>query len=151
MAWAWRIQRRERSVRAPFLEEVFPTDVEADFSVDYTPESMAGTMEKIRTIAAICELPPDQEKSLVSGCEAFMNEMLTRRASDEHLRGSFEIRLVDKTDQTTVTFKTGGRPLQLDLAPVDKDYFDYKYLYGVNVTTVMFRKNKLHHREGGGN
>lgn len=138
MTSTWLIQRRERSVRAPFLEEVFPTDVEADFSVAYTRASVDGTIEKIATIAAICELPPDQENSLVNCCADYMNQLLARQAADENLKGTFEIRLVDKTDLTSVTFKTVGRPLQFDLE--HPDTLDYKYLYGVNVTTVVFNK-----------
>ena len=138
MVWARRIQRRERFVRAPFLEEVFPTDVEADFSVEYTRESVDMTMEKIRKIAAICELPADKEKSLVTCCEELMNKLFVRRAADKSMRSGFEIRLVDKTDLTSVTFKTVGRPLQFDFEHTDS--VDYKYLYGVNVTTVEFRK-----------
>ena len=138
MTSTWLIQRRERSVRAPFLEEVFPTDVEADFSVAYTRASVDGTIEKIATIAAICELPPDQENSLVNCCADYMNQLLARQAADENLKGTFEIRLVDKTDLTSVTFKTVGRPLQFDLE--HPDTLDYKYLYGVNVTTAVFNK-----------
>ena len=138
MAWARGIQRRERFVRAPFLEEVFPTDVEADFSVEYTRKSVDGTMEKIRKIAVICELPADKQTSLVTCCEDFMDRLLVRRAEDKSMRSGFEIRLVDKTDLTSVTFKTVGRPLQFDLD--HPDTLDYKYLYGVNVTTIVFLK-----------
>ena len=142
MAWTRRIQRRERFVRAPFLEEVFPTDVEADFSVDYSRESIDGTMERIYKIAAICELPADKEKALVNCCQDFMDHLLVRRPEDKSMRSGFEIRLVDKTDLTSVTFKTVGKPLQFNLDPTGPDNIDYKYLYGVNVTTVEFHKDR---------
>lgn len=50
--------------------------------------------------------------------------------------------LVDKPDQTQVTFKTVGRPAQLELEQIDSgsDRIDYKYLYGVNVTFLEFMK-----------
>ena len=138
LTWTWRIQKREHNVRAPFLEEVFPTDVEADFSVNYTRKAIDMTMEKIRKIAAICELPAGKENALVNSCGDLMNRLLVRRASDKSMRNGFEIRLVDKTDLTSVTFKTVGRPLQFDLD--HPDTLDYKYLYGVNVTTIVFLK-----------
>ena len=142
LTWTWRIQKREHNVRAPFLEEVFPTDVEADFSVNFTRKSVDMTMEKIRKIAAICELPAGKENALVNSCGDLMNRLLVRRASDKSMRNGFEIRLVDKPDQTQVTFKTIGRPLQLMTEPLDQsgDRIDYKYLYGVNVTYLAFQK-----------
>ena len=159
---ARRIQRRERNVRAPFLAEAFPTDVEADFCVDYTRASVDGTMEKIRTIAAVCELPPGKELSLVICCEDLLNNLLARKAADGSMRGAVEIRLVDKPDCTRITFKAVGRPfnpvvrfddtayerfckgepLELELELVNKlsDRIDHKYLYGVNVTILEFVK-----------
>ena len=87
--------------------------------------------------------PPEQEKSLVNCCEDYMNQLLARQATEESLKGNFEIRLVDKTDSTTATFKTVGKPLQFDLEPLDKtaNRIDHKYAYGVNVTTVVFPKD----------
>ena len=83
-----------------------------------------------------------KEQSLVNSCEDLMNKLLVRRASDKSMRSGFEIRLVDKPDQTQVTFKTIGQPLQLVAEPIDKpnDRIDYKYLYGVNVTCLAFQK-----------
>lgn len=142
MAWTWRIRRREHNVRAPFLEEVFPTDVEADFNVKYDRASVEGTMENIRTIAAVCELPAEEETSLVNSCKDLMDKLLVRREMDKSMRSGFEIRLVDKPDLTRVTFKTVGRPLQLEpeQAGQHEQRIDYKYLYGVNVTSLEFRK-----------
>ena len=142
MLWARRIQRREHNVRAPFLEEVYPTDVEADFDVAYTRDSVDMTMERIRKIAAICELSAEKEASLVNCCEGMMEKFLARRTTDKSMRSGFEIRLVDKPDQTQVTFKTVGKPAQIEIEQMDKhsDRIDYKYLYGVNVTCLAFQK-----------
>ena len=142
MASTWRIQRKKHNVRAPFLEEVFPTDVEADFNVQYNSKSVEGTMEDIRTIAAVCELPAGKEASLVSSCEDLMNKLLDRRKMDKSMRSGFEIRLVDKPDLTRVSFKTVGRPLQIepDQARIQDNRIDYKYMYGVNVTHLEFQK-----------
>ena len=161
---ALRIQRKEGNVRAPFLVEAFPTDVEADFDVEYNRESVDGTMEKIGTVAAICELPAGKEMFLSICCEELMNNLLLRKASDESIQGCLEIRIVDKPDLTRVTFKAAGKPfnpvlrfddtaydrfckgdpLHLELELVNKlcDRIDYKYLYGVNITSVEFLKQE---------
>ena len=141
MAWSWRIQRKERNVRAPFLEEVFPTDVEADFNVTYSDKSVEKTMGDIRTLAAVCELPAEKEAALIGCCEDLMHKLLDRRKVDKSMRGGFEIRLVDKPDMTRVTFKTVGRLLRIDPDRAASDYsIDYKYMYGVNVTYLEFQK-----------
>ena len=142
MAWTRRIQWREHNVRAPFLEEVYPTDVEADFTVEYTRKSIDRNLEKIRKIAAICDLPTEKEKSLINNCEELMNRLFVRRAADKSMRSGFEIRLVDKPDRAQVTFKTIGRPLQLapEVADGHSERIDYKYLYGVNVTCMEYQK-----------
>lgn len=159
---ALHIQHRQRNVQAPFLAETFPTDVEADFTVDYTQESFGQTLEKIRTVAAICELPSGKETFLNICCEDLMNNLLLRKAEDKSMRGRFEIRLVDKPELTRVTFKSAGKPfnpvirfdqtayerfckgepLDLELELINKlsDRIDHRYLYGVNVTTVEFLK-----------
>ena len=141
MASTWRIQSKEHNVRAPFLEEVFPTDVEADFNVTYSDESVEGTMVDIRTIATVCELPAPKEAALINSCQDMMNKLLDRRKVDKSMRGGFEIRLVDKPDLTRVTFKTVGKPLQLEPDGIGSDNrIDYKYMYGVNVTHLEFQK-----------
>lgn len=136
--------------------------MEADFTVDYTPESFGQTLEKIRTVAAICELPSGKETFLNICCEDLMNNLLLRKAEDKSMRGRFEIRLVDKPELTRVTFKSAGKPfnpvirfdqtayerfckgepLDLELELINKlsDRIDHRYLYGVNVTTVEFLK-----------
>ena len=163
MLTAWRIQRKEGNVRAPFLEEVFPIDVEADFTVAYSRESIDATMAQIRTAAGICELPGGKDTFLTICCEDLLNNLLARKAADSSMRGDVEIRLVDKPDCTRVTFRAAGNPfnpiirfddtayerfckgepLQLELELVNKlcDRIDHKYLYGVNVTSVDFRKS----------
>ena len=159
---AWWVQKQTGNVRAPFLVDAFPTDVEADFDAEYTRESVNATMEKIRTVAAICELPSGKEMFLNICCEDLMNNLLLRKATDESLRGSLEIRLVDKPELTRVTFKSAGKPfnpvirfddtayerfckdepLDLELELVNKlcDRIDHQYLYGVNITSVEFLK-----------
>ena len=156
------IQKKKGNVQAPFLVNAFPTDVEADFDVEYTRESVDATMEKIQTVATICELPSGKEMFLNICCEDLMNNLLLRKAADESLRGSMEIRIVDKPELTRVTFKTAGKPfnpvirfddtayerfckdepLDLELELVNKlcDRIDHHYLYGVNITSVEFLK-----------
>lgn len=141
MAWTWRTQRREHNVRAPFLEEVFPTDVEADFDVEYSKKSVEGTMKDIRIIAAVCELPDAGEAALLGCCESLMGKLLDRRKVDKSMKSGFEIRLVDKPDITCVTFKTIGRPMQIEPDYSGSVYcIDYKYMYGVNMTYLEFQK-----------
>lgn len=155
-----RIQRKTPSVQAPFLEEVFPVDVEVDFPVAFTRESIDGTMEKIRTIVTICELPSAKELCLTICCEDLMNNLLQRKGPEEDRNSAFEIRIVDKPDLTRVTVKDVGKPFnpviplddepgpipddtqQLELRTVNQlcDRIHYKYLFGINVTYLEFSK-----------
>ena len=102
---------------------------------------MVEAMGDIRTIAAVCELPAKREAALIGCCEDLMHKLLDRRKVDKSMRSGFEIRLVDKPDTTCVTFKTVGKPLQIEPDWDDSDYsIDYKYMYGVNVTYLEFQK-----------
>ena len=152
------IQRNNPGVRAPFLEEVFPVDVEADFPVEFSRQSIDETMEKIRTIVTICELPSTKELCLNICCEDMMNNLLFRKGPEEQ-HGGFEIRIVDKPDLTRVTVKDVGKPFnpviqfddppdavpdetQLELRTINQlcDHISHKYLFGVNVTYLEFSK-----------
>ena len=158
-ASAWLIQRKNPGVRAPFLEEVFPVDVEADFPVEFSRESIDETMEKIRTIVTICELPSTKELCLTICCEDMMNNLLYRKEPAERHDG-FEIRIVDKPDLTRVTVKDVGKPFNpviqfddppdavpdetqpLELRTINQlcDHITHKYLFGINVTYLEFSK-----------
>lgn len=158
-----RIQQRMHNVSAPFLTEVFPVDVEAGFDVAYSRESIDETMEKIQTIASICELPDGKEMRLVICCEELMNNLLDRKQSEGSLQGAFDVRIVDKTDLTQVTFRAAGKPfnpitrfdeeayvrflndesIDLELEMVNKlcDRIAHKYMFGVNYTWLDFKKS----------
>lgn len=158
---AIRIQRRERNVRAPFLVKAFPAEVEADFDVSYTRGSVDETMEKIRTVALICELPAGKEMFLTICCEELMNNLLLERGATGG-QERFEVRIVDKPDTTQVSVKSVGKPfnpvlrfdedaaerilrgepVQLELEMVNKlsDRIDHRYMFGVNITSLSFDK-----------
>ena len=136
---ARRIQHREGNVRAPFLAEAFPIDVEADFTVEYNRESMTAVLEQIRTVADICELPGGKGTTLTVCCEEVMNKLLARKVSDGSMQGNFEIRIVDKPELTQVSFKAGGTPFNPVVSECDR--VTHQYLYGVNVTVLEFYKD----------
>ena len=156
-AAAWCIQRKDPTVRAPFLEKVFPVEVEVDFPVAFSREAVDLALEKIRALAAICELPSGKGMFMTLCCEELMNTLLMRKGAGADPDGFIEIRIVDKPDLTRVTVKDVGKPFnpvirfgddeaqedQLELRLVNRlsDAISYKYLFGINVTYLEFRKN----------
>lgn len=162
MAVSYHIGHKNKKYKAPILYPVVPVDVEANFNVNYTEESVAETKEKLRTIIDICELSDDKPMKMMLCCEELMDNILAYGSL--HVSGeNFEIRIVDKPEFTKVIIKNVGKPfnpvvkfddtayerflkgepMQLGLEIVNKfcDNIKYRYMFGINVTYLEFSKN----------
>ena len=143
------------------LLPLLPDDIATTFSVHYNNESVADTLEQISLFTEISELDSMTTNKVMLCCEELMYN-LVQFGTDMNKDRTFDIRLSDLEDRFEVRIKDAGKPfdpvirfdktaaqaytdgesMQLGLQIVNKmcDEIAHKFMFGLNVTTLSFRK-----------
>lgn len=143
------------------LLPLLPDDIATTFSVQYNNESVVNTLDQIRLFTEISELDSKTTNKVMLCCEELMYN-LVQFGTDKHKDSSFDIRLSDLEDRFEVRIKDAGKPfnpvirfektaaqaytdgesMQLGLQIVNNmcDEIRHKFMFGLNVTTLSFKK-----------
>lgn len=150
---------RTRSLSKVCLLPLLPDEVGVNFSLKYTEESIQENLEKIRKFLSICELKPSEENRIVLCCEELAYNVY-KYSADNASKHFFDIRITDLEKSIEVRIKDAGKPfdpvthaeksaaksfadgdeVHLGLQLVNNlcSHMSYKYMFGLNVTVLLF-------------
>lgn len=145
------------------LLPMLPDEVGVNFSVNYSEKSVQENLNKIRMFLGICELQPNEENRIMLCCEELAYNIF-KYSADKDCRHFFDIRITDLEKQIEVRIKDAGKPfnpivhaektslkdvengadvhLGLQLVNTLCNHMSHKYMFGLNVTVLLFDVRK---------
>ncbi len=165
IAVQWIIARYLHKKKAMLTEfallPLLPDVIATTYSVNYNNESVAKTLDQINLFVEISELDSATANKVMLCCEELMYN-LVEFGTDNDKDRTFDVRLSDLEDKFEVRIKDAGQPfdpvikfekssaqayndgepMHLGLQIVNKmcDEIGHKFMFGINVTTLTFKK-----------
>ena len=150
-----RSKLRSRLLLLPLL----PNEVSTKLCINYDIESVKQALLDVRAFATMVEMGEEKTNRAILCCEELICNIL-KHCSDRVNGGCFEVLITDFPDRMEVRLKDAGKPFSptafnnskttdesspgigLRLVKAMSEDISHKYMFGLNITTLIFRKKK---------
>ena len=148
-----RSKLRSRLLLLPLL----PNEVSTKMCINYDIESVKQALLDVRTFATMVEMGEEKTNNAILCCEELICNIL-EHSSDKNDGGCFEVLMTDFPDRMEVRLKDAGKPFSpttfksgefsedgsqgigLRLVMAMSEDISHKYMFGLNITTLIFKK-----------
>ena len=124
------------------LVNKMPSCIKFECSIDYEQHNLEEMKKMIKLFAVICEMSDELSSKMYSTILALLNNARERRS--RHLK-YLDITLCELDDGVQMAIKDCGRPYDpvhngIDAASVGARSATYRYMFTMNVTTIVWNK-----------